>query len=353
MHPSRSEAGPHAPNRRRLVVPVAVGLVVAGVAAACSFPPAEPGAPGLVTVDDWVAGRSKIWDIAFPQGVAPARSTPRTTPGIDLRPVEQRRDRPARSGGSRQFDGAFDTTGEGGLMGIALSPGFNARPTRRAFVCYSTTTDNRVARFDVELRRRRRSAGITNWTPIVTGLPHASFHNGCRVRFQPGTGALFVSTGDGATATGAAVDDRARRQDPAHRPERQPVARATCRARAGTRAGTATRRASRSARDERSVLDRARPRRQRRGQQARQRRQRRVEPEQRHRRLRPVEADDRPVARSRQHDDAGVAVGRGRRSRRRAARSSRARSGRAGTARSWWRASTAVPTSASACSSCT
>ena len=59
---------------------LAIGLVVAGVAAACSFPPAEPGAPGLVTVDDWVNGRSKIWDLAFPDAGS-RRCTPRTTRG--------------------------------------------------------------------------------------------------------------------------------------------------------------------------------------------------------------------------------------------------------------------------------
>ena len=103
-------------------------------------------------------------------------------------------------GAVTQFDGGFDPTGEGGLMGIALSPGFNGTTDRRAFVCYSTTTDNRVARFDVNFDVGPFIA-LSNWTPIVTGLPHASFHDGCRVRFQPGTGALFVSTGDGATAT--------------------------------------------------------------------------------------------------------------------------------------------------------
>ena len=39
-------------------------------------------------------------------------------------------------------------------MGIALSPGFNASTDRRAFVCYSTPTDNRVARFDIDLLGR-------------------------------------------------------------------------------------------------------------------------------------------------------------------------------------------------------
>jgi glucose/arabinose dehydrogenase len=104
-------------------------------------------------------------------------------------------------GAVTQFDGGFDPTGEGGLMGIAVSPGFNGTTDRRAFVCYSTGSDNRVARFDVNYDAGPFVA-LSNWTPIVTGLPHASIHDGCRVRFQPGTGALFVSTGDATTATG-------------------------------------------------------------------------------------------------------------------------------------------------------
>ena len=86
-------------------------------------------------------------------------------------------------------------------MGIAVSPTFDGSSDRRAFVCYSTPNDNRVARFDVNYDAGA-FVSLSNWTPIVTGLPHTTFHDGCRVRFQPGTGALFVSTGDAATATG-------------------------------------------------------------------------------------------------------------------------------------------------------
>lgn len=177
---------------------VAVGLLVAGVAAACSFPPAEPGAPGLMTLDDWVSGRNKIWDIAFPAGWLPPIYTENDSGVIFARWSNTEKGRPL--GAVAQFDGSFDPSGEGGLMGIALSPGFDGVNDRRAFVCYSTSTDNRVARFDVNY-----SAGpfvsLGNWTTILTGLPHAGYHNGCRVRFQPGTGALFVSTGDAASAT--------------------------------------------------------------------------------------------------------------------------------------------------------
>jgi glucose/arabinose dehydrogenase len=181
----------------RLVVAVAL---VAGVAGACaSFPPAEPGAPGLVALDDWVAGRTKLWDLAFPADGSPPLFTENDSGVVFARIDGNDRARPL--GAVTQFDRSFDPSGEGGLMGIAVSPGFDGTTDRRAFVCYSTTSDNRVARFEVNYGAGAFVA-LSNWTPIVTGLPHASVHDGCRVRFQPGTGALFVSTGDATTATG-------------------------------------------------------------------------------------------------------------------------------------------------------
>ncbi len=326
---------------------LAAVALVAGIAAACApFPPAEPGGPALTVVNDWVSGRSKIWDLAFPAGGQPPLYTENDSGVIFARMNGSERARPL--GGVTQFDANFDPTGEGGLMGIALSPGFDGATNRRAFVCYSTTSDNRVARFDVNYAAGAFVA-LSNWTPIVTGLPHSSFHNGCRVRFQPGTGALFVSTGDATTATGpqstTVLAGKILRIDQDGNPwPGQRLRRSLVHARAPqpTRAGVPTG-------IERPVLRRARPRRQRRGQQARERRQLRVEPQQRLGRVRPVEADDRRVDRTRQHDDTGVAVGWG---------DGRAvgrhvplgcASGRTGTARSSSRASTAVPTSASVC----
>ncbi len=176
---------------------LAACVLVAAAAAACSFPPAEPGAPGLVTFDNWVSGRNKIWDLAFSPGFLPPVYTENDS-GVIYARTNAENARPL--GAVTQFDGSFDPTGEGGLMGIALSPGFNATTDRRVFVCYSTTSDNRVARFDLDFGAAPMAA-ISNWTPIITGLPHAGNHDGCRVRFQPGTDALFVSTGDAATAT--------------------------------------------------------------------------------------------------------------------------------------------------------
>ena len=69
-------------------------LSSSGVAAACaSFPPAEPGGPGLTSVDDWVSGRNKIWDLAFPANGLPPLYTENNS-GVIFARIDGARARP-------------------------------------------------------------------------------------------------------------------------------------------------------------------------------------------------------------------------------------------------------------------
>jgi glucose/arabinose dehydrogenase len=76
--------------------------------------------------------------------------------------------------------------GEGGLMGLALSPSFASDGLVYAYL--TAANDNRVVRFRLE-------PGPTGVQPVVIGIPKASTHNGGRIRFGP-DGLLYVGTGD-------------------------------------------------------------------------------------------------------------------------------------------------------------
>ena len=89
----------------------------------------------------------------------------------------------------------IDITGEGGAMGLAVHP---TQPW--VYVCLTSTsgTDNRVVRYTLNLDGSGNPSSLTAPTNVVTGMLRSSFHNGCRVRFQPGSSppALFVTMGD-------------------------------------------------------------------------------------------------------------------------------------------------------------
>lgn len=82
--------------------------------------------------------------------------------------------------------------GEGGLLGLALSPGFNS--DRYLYLYFTAQDDNRIARLRLnETGEQSLEAG----TPevIFSGISKASTHNGGRIRFGP-DGFLYVGTGD-------------------------------------------------------------------------------------------------------------------------------------------------------------
>jgi len=76
-----------------------------------------------------------------------------------------------------------DTSGDGGLLGLALSPTYREDGLLYAYL--STATDNRVVRFPL--------GGTPN--PVLTGIPHGATDNGGGLVFGA-DGALYVGTGD-------------------------------------------------------------------------------------------------------------------------------------------------------------
>ncbi|UXM93778.1 PQQ-dependent sugar dehydrogenase [Paenarthrobacter sp. JL.01a] len=82
--------------------------------------------------------------------------------------------------------------GEGGLLGLALSPSF--AEDRRLYAYFTSAYDNRIAK--IQLTEGATGVlGLGAPEVIFQGIPKASTHNGGRIRFGP-DGMLYVGTGD-------------------------------------------------------------------------------------------------------------------------------------------------------------
>jgi glucose/arabinose dehydrogenase len=165
-------------------------------AAPPQFPtPSEPAGttpPELTDVAEViVTGLDIPWDVDFlPDGTGLV--TERNTAQI-LR-VGPESDEDGLTVEEAQTIDGVNAAGEGGLLGIAVSPEYESDGW--IFIYYTTAQDNRIARLSLGEEPE----------PILTGIPRAGNHNGGQLAFGP-DGHLYASTGD------AESPDRAQDRD--------------------------------------------------------------------------------------------------------------------------------------------
>src|SRR5688500_13682027 len=202
--------------RTRLLAIVVLTLLVAACGSPPPPPPTLPPPPpdltqapansptlstntAFVTQTDTGSGVVAInrpWDIAFVDAThALFTERPGRISSFD----------PA-TGGTAKVVGTVSNVyaqGESGLMGIAVDPDF--ANNHYIYVCVSTASPNtnQIRRFTVDLNAAA-GAGLSGETLMLTGMPVANFHDGCRIRFQPETSppALFITMGDAGIGPG-------------------------------------------------------------------------------------------------------------------------------------------------------
>lgn len=77
--------------------------------------------------------------------------------------------------------------GEGGLLGLAVSPTFAT--DRAVFAYHTAASDNRVVRLTVDANR------LISVRPVLTGIPAGRIHDGGRMVIGP-DGSLWIGTGE-------------------------------------------------------------------------------------------------------------------------------------------------------------
>jgi glucose/arabinose dehydrogenase len=86
-----------------------------------------------------------------------------------------------------------DPDGEGGLLGLAVSPTFNSDGW--VYVYHTSPSDNRIVRFQLNSPQTMQS--------VLTGIPRGTvIHNGGRIEFGP-DGMLYAATGDAGVSSNA------------------------------------------------------------------------------------------------------------------------------------------------------
>ncbi|MFV2177908.1 PQQ-dependent sugar dehydrogenase [Actinomadura sp. LOL_016] len=171
--------------RKHLIVLTAAVLGLAGCGPSTdsgeetSAPPRSSVPSGSATsVRDVATGLEVPWGVAF-------------LPGGDALVTERQSARLVRVTPSGETSDVatipgVDPLGEGGLLGVAVSPTF--ADDHLVYLYFTAADDNRVVRAAYDGR-------LGDLQPIVTGIPKGSNHNGGRLKFGP-DGMLYVTTGE-------------------------------------------------------------------------------------------------------------------------------------------------------------
>jgi glucose/arabinose dehydrogenase len=89
------------------------------------------------------------------------------------------------------------TDGEGGLLGLAIPPGFPAQDNW-LYIYHTSPTDNRIVR----IRYQNGALDTASLEVLLQGIGRNKFHNGGRLRFGP-DGKLYATTGDAQNGSNA------------------------------------------------------------------------------------------------------------------------------------------------------
>jgi len=172
------ESSPNAAEQER-IAPAAQPSAPAAPAEASTAQAAQSSPPRVLARNLRVP-----WGVAFLPG-GDALVSERTTGRIL---------RIGKNGGTAKVvmrvPGVSTDAGEGGLLGLAVSKAY-ARD-KRVYAYYTTSRDNRIARFKLGQKPR----------VIFSGIEAAAIHNGGRLAFGP-DGKLYVGTGDAGNMVNA------------------------------------------------------------------------------------------------------------------------------------------------------
>ncbi|MDX6315133.1 MAG: hypothetical protein QOF44_4597 [Streptomyces sp.] len=198
-------------RRRTAIVGTAVGAAAALLVAGCS---SSGGVPPFATSSPASSAPTTGSSPQVSESAAPAKGTAKVTatvatglntpwgmavlPGGDLLVASRDSGKitrvAAKSGGKATVGSVSGVSsgGEGGLLGLTLSPGFAT--DHLVYAYFTTESDNRIARM---LYDASKPAGEQLGAPdtILRGIPHGAIHNGGRIAFGP-DGMLYAGTGE-------------------------------------------------------------------------------------------------------------------------------------------------------------